>query len=223
MTLMNRVKRSCLVVVLASVLFFCLEPRAHAFLDGYRKGPHLGLQFPHLYDLGYEARHLTSDFSMGLGLGVVPKITFGANTQVGVSHLEFRGRWHPFSGAFYIGGALGSQTINATGRQTVDVGGTPVPVKIDLKLASPYFMTHIGWMWIFDSGFTLGLELGTQRGGNGRSDLELTVEDPSTSKTVAEIQASPAYQLFESGVENELGKLGKIALPYYGVRFGWMF
>ncbi len=203
-----------------------LGPRsAPAFLEDYRKGPQLAVQFPHVYDLGFEARHRTTGFSMGLGFGYVPQLSFGGAYEiaVGVSHVEARARWHPFAGAFFVGAALGSRVVSARGRATIDVNGTNVPVRVDLELKSPYLNPHIGWMWVFDRGLTLGAELGSQRGSSGAANLGLVIEDPSISKSVEEIQATAGYQALESRLESEFAKLGKVTLPYVALRVGWMF
>ncbi len=68
--------------------------------------------------------------------------------------LEGELRLFPFRGSFFVGSAFGRQTLSATAHQS------GVTVAADM---TTYFVTpRIGWLAVWDSGLSLGLDLGVQ-------------------------------------------------------------
>jgi len=67
-------------------------------------------------------------------------------------------RWFPFSGAFFIGSGIGYQTFRASLSKTVDNGTLTTALDLSGVFVSP----QLGWLFVMQSGFTLGLSLGVQ-------------------------------------------------------------
>jgi len=61
---------------------------------------------------------------------------------------DFRAKWHPFGRSFFLGTAIGYQSI--------EVGSFFDKVSYDGFFISP----HLGWLWIMDDGLALGFEAG---------------------------------------------------------------
>ncbi|MBS1959590.1 MAG: hypothetical protein JST80_08980 [Bdellovibrionales bacterium] len=189
------------------------------------QGVDVGINFPHIYGITYERLHKSAGWSWGVGLGVIPTINFtSGSSQVGISSFNFdvRGRWHPFSGGFFLGAALGFQNVKGSGAQTIDVSGQPVPTLVAVGINNLYLTPHVGWLW--EIGPVLfGLEFGEQLGFGGTSTLDLSITDPSMQSYLAQVQATQQYQTFKREVEDGFSKLGNLQIFYAAVRLGFAF
>jgi hypothetical protein len=67
-------------------------------------------------------------------------------------------RWFPFSGSFFVGSGLGFQTFRASLTKTVDNGTLVTTVDLSGVFVSP----QLGWLFVWRSGFALGLNVGVQ-------------------------------------------------------------
>jgi hypothetical protein len=178
---------------------------------------------PHPVNLGLDLRH--GRFSEGLTGGLL-SLSFKNNINVKISNVELRGRWHPFSGSFILGTAVGQQSITGSTTQTftTNPGGIEVPTKIELAVQGGYVTPHLGWLWVWGSGFSLGFEVGVQVPFAQNSELEITIQDPSQNAFLDQVKATPEYQQAESDVTTNSDRLGKQVLPYVTVlRLGWAF
>jgi hypothetical protein len=143
-------------------------------------------------------------------------------------NLDIRGRWHPFGGALFLGVALGTQKFAGSANQSVNVSvaGTPVavPLKVDIAVKSIYIAPHIGWLWWFNPGFFLGLELGAQIPISPSTDITVTATDSSQSALVTLAQQTADYQSLENNVKDVANKAANQAIPYLTLlRVGYLF
>jgi hypothetical protein len=67
-------------------------------------------------------------------------------------------RFFPFSGSFFIGSGLGFQTFRAS--LTTEVQGGTLVTTADAS--APFVSPQLGWLFVWESGFTLGITLGVQ-------------------------------------------------------------
>jgi hypothetical protein len=105
----------------------------------------------------------------GVGYSMFPPLEFD-DVEVGIQAFNAVGRVFPFKGAFYVGLGFGYQMIDLEATRTID--GDAVTATID---ESNLFITpQVGWLWIWDSGFALGINLGVQFALSSNPNVTLT-------------------------------------------------
>jgi hypothetical protein len=197
--------------------------------DGdWRFGPGIAIGVPHPFQFQLEMRVPSPRWSFGLALGYLP-----LNFQVGsrntpldlsIGNFELATRWHPWKGVFYLGANFGRRTIRATVRETIAVESIGVPVRIDGEVRGNYFTPHLGWLWTFDSGLFIGLNLGLQFGYGGASSLDVTIEEPLLNTLLTLVEQTAVYRELEDKVEDSVSKIGNINLPYITLfQIGFLF
>jgi hypothetical protein len=194
---------------------------AHAMQRGISLVP----SFPLIYNLSYETYAKERRYSWAVSGGFLPQIGLTlSNTpiKVGLSNIDLRGRWHPFAGGFFLGLGFGWKNANGTGTTTIDVGGQQVPTEVGISLSNLYMLPHMGWIWNFGD-FTFGLEFGMQSGLGGTPSTSVSITDPTYSALLAALQADADYLAYKAQIEQGFDSLGKLGLPYAGVRLGWTF
>ena len=71
-----------------------------------------------------------SRFGLGVGYGTLSyKIVPAANPEpirVGLTNFDFKGRWFPFAGSFFLGGSVGREILYATTHRTFTIPDVPV-------------------------------------------------------------------------------------------------
>ena len=112
-------------------------------------------------------------------------------------------RVFPFRGAFFVGSSFGRQSLSGAVTESTALG----PQTATADLTTWYATPRVGWLWTFDPGFVLGLDVGIQ--------LKLTAD-----RTVS--VPPGATPDIRNRVEN-LADLGaSYPLPSLRVRAGWM-
>jgi hypothetical protein len=92
-------------------------------------------------------------------LSMLPDLTVpGADASLQLRAYQGIARWFPFKGSFFLGSGLGYQTFKASLGKTVDNGKLIVTADMSGLFVSP----QLGWLWVWQSGFALGLSLGVQ-------------------------------------------------------------
>jgi hypothetical protein len=182
-----------------------------------RLGLSAALTAPHIIEYGLD--YFTPD-NMFSSSFVVGGYTFKTGTvSAGISSYDLRGRWHPFMGSFFLGLAYGSQKISIEAKDVVNTFDTIV--KLDIK--SAYVMPHLGWFAAWDSGFTLGFELGMIMPSGVSSSLTTDIPAASASQRAA-IEATNDYIKMKTDAESAGDKLGKTSIPYLTLlKLGWVF
>ena len=98
-------------------------------------------------------------FGLGVEGSFLPQLTApGGTAQLDLKALQGVFRWYPFGAVFYLGGGIGFQNFVGSISQVVD-GGV---MKVTADMSGGFFVPQVGWMWIMDSGFSIGLSLGLQ-------------------------------------------------------------
>jgi hypothetical protein len=219
---------SLLLLLLASAAAAVAPARAEDGASAYERrrwGPSFLVGIPHPFSLSVDLR-IDGEWSVGLALGglaVSPRRAKGS-TRMSIGGLDLRGRWHPWRGAFFLGAMLGGQTLSGSTTNVYDVSGQDVSATITLDVKSAYFTPHLGWMWIKESGFTIGVELGWQVPSNPRSLFGVSVDDPALAAYLDQVKATQEYKDFVKDIEDRTRPLGLLSFPYVTVlRVGWVF
>lgn len=98
-------------------------------------------------------------FGFGVQASFLPRISVPAiDGKLDLKAMQGVFRWYPFGNAFYVGGGLGYQNFQASLGETIDNG----ELKISADMSGAFMVPQLGWMWIFDSGFAMGLSFGLQ-------------------------------------------------------------
>lgn len=125
-------------------------------------GVTLGVQFPTGAVLEFNYR-LSPHFSFGIDSGglFLDRLLLdngrkqrGVTNSIGMIAFEGRGRWHPSGDGFFLGLAAGWQNLTVTG-----LNGDPSAAA---SIRGSYTTPHLGWLWVMNSGVSLGSEIGVQ-------------------------------------------------------------
>lgn len=201
-----------------------LQSKAKGVLGDLRIGPHLALGVPHPLTVGVDLVYADLlSFSVAGGR---------INTKVEDVEVEIRNwdvalRWFPFQGSFFLGAAYGNQGVVAKASQDVEIdfNGIPltVPTTFRLEVESKYLTPHLGWFARWDSGFTMGFELGLQMPSSSTSELQTAFANLS-QQAESVIRESEDYQKTKDDVEDAGRLIGQKALPYITLlKLGWLF
>ena len=141
--------------------------------------------------------------SAGFGIGGLPAslgdaVLSAASVQgASLTTISIEGALQafPFGGSFFLGAAFGHLGLSAAASTKAG------PVQIDIS--SLYFAPRLGWLAVFDSGFSLGLDLGAQ--------LPIS---PQVSSSGARQAAA--------NVESLARTLAALPLPTLSIRMGWL-
>src|SRR5690606_19992023 len=116
------------------------------------------------------------------------------------------GRFFPFQGAFYLGLGAGVQMMSVEADDVIQ--GERYTGSVD---HTAFFITpQVGWLWIWDSGFALGLNLGVQIPIT--SSLDVRVRD-SRGREVDPNDYGPAAVELRDDVSGVAEYLGFFPLP----------
>lgn len=139
--------------------------------------------------------------------GTADKVDYKV-TQGGIT-----GRWHPFSGSFFLGSSYGTQTVALTSTEAIN----GVQAKVDFTVKNQFLTPLVGWIWITDFGLTLGFELGAQIQLGATSEIKTNVTQES-------ILTHPDYLTAEQDAKDAGDKFGKSTLPHLTLlRLGYAF
>ncbi|APJ04434.1 FecR family protein [Silvanigrella aquatica] len=152
------------------------------------------------------------------------------STSASLQHFEVRAVIYPFRTSFFIGAALGNRHLDATINACEFTAGfgqfnSCVPLRAHLKIDTQYFAPQIGWQKIWESGFTLGTELGVQipiNSGNENYWTEILTNDSTQYNYIIN---SYAYQSFQNNIRDNVASYFRYkTLPFWNIiKIGWLF
>ena len=166
------------------------------------------------FQLGLVSLPRPADFSLfarfygliGLGIGysffphaLSDRILEAATIReasIDLDALQAELRLFPFRGAFFIGAALGRQSLSAR--------YAPGQESFSAKLDSIYLAPRMGWLGEWDCGFTLGFDFGVQ--------FPLSVN-----------AAVRGNRKLAVNLDDLARQVGNFPVPSLGLRAGWMF
>lgn len=146
-------------------------------------------------------------------------------TKLSIQHIKTRVVIYPFFGAFFVGAELGIRHIETNVHATNFSSSNPVEISARYKLNTFYINPQFGWMWVFDSGFAIGTELGAQiplSSNNENFSSEILTQTAALNFT---IQTSQGYNDFVNANKEEVGNyFKKKTLPFWNIiKIGWFF
>lgn len=171
------------------------------------------------------------------GIDVMYKKSFSAGFHVGpfthkssdvdltFNSWDLVGRWHPWMGSFFVGMGYVSQDLDLEAKSSIDAGaGQKVPTKMKVGVTTNYLMPHLGWMAVWDSGFTLGFEIGYKMHSSHSTD-KLTVSfEGATAAQEAAVLASEDYKKLKKDIDDAVETFGEMGMPYINLlKIGYLF
>ncbi|HYS79905.1 MAG TPA: hypothetical protein VEM76_04315 [Anaeromyxobacteraceae bacterium] len=166
----------------------------HHSWDGL--GPKLSLVNLPTPAFGVEAKFMNL-VGASFDYGFIPDVTL-SNVTVGMKNWSIGAKVYPFHGSFFLGAAFGGRSF--TGSKIDDSTGTPLKATVDVS--STYLAPEIGWRWVRNSGFFMGMDLGWQ----------FVVSNSTTLTAPAGVSQSTRQDVQDKG--NQLGRSG---LPILGL------
>lgn len=157
-----------------------------------------------------------------------PNSTHIQDTDANIIHFEARAVLYPFLGSFFIGSAIGNRKVDAK----IDVcvylsnySGACIPARSFLKVRTSYITPQFGWLFMWDSGLTLGTEFGVQIPiESGSLDFWSEVYSNDENKIKA-VYDSYTFQNHQRNIRDDIGDyFRKNALPFWNIiKVGWLF
>ena len=109
--------------------------------------------------------------------------------------------WFPWSQRYYVGAAFGTRTFQATATESI----TGLLGKVEVK--STYIAPEIGWRFIWESGFFMGIDLGWQ----------IITSDTATFDIPAAMPPQDKQDLVDAA--DDIGKTGFPVVSLFQVGF----
>lgn len=156
--------------------------------------------------LGVQAFARIADaFGVGVGYAALPRSLGDAllsianvnNAHLSSTSADLDLRWFPFHGSFFLGASGGRQEVWASGSSS----GQTENIDVVTWFATP----RLGWLFLFDPGFTLGFDAGVQ----------LPVSSSST--------VTPPGGIGGSAARSAADLIANTPLPSVHLRLGWLF
>ena len=175
-------------------------------------GPSMSLlAIPHPLEIGMEAKY-RNVIGFSIDYGFIPTLHISSATAQ-INAISAALRWFPFHGAFFLGVRAGSQKISVS--KSASISGVDANVQADVT--SSFYTPHMGWRWVWSSGFFTGIDLGWQVASG--ADTQITTNVRSTA-----IFVTPEYATLESDAKKVGNDIGNKALPSLTmIHFGWLF
>jgi hypothetical protein len=192
------------VVALLALLLAApaLAEKTEGVIPGVLFGPKVGIvSFP-APSVGIEAK-LGGWFGLSYDYGYVPDFKVKEVT-LGWSNWSAGAKVFPFRGSFFLGALYGQRSLRL---RAVDKS-TP-PLEASGRITSNYVAPELGWRFIGDTGFTMGIDLGWQLVTS--HSARLTIPGGYDAQK-------------EKDVRDLTDAVGKAGIPVLGLlQLGWMF
>lgn len=151
----------------------------------------------------------------GVDVGYLPmiKVTSDHNIKAGYDSWSLVGRVFPWKRRFFVGTYFGKTNLTAQSEDTY--GG--VPARVTIEANATFFTPHIGWRFVFDSGFFFQLEVGAHLPISSSSALTVI-------PNIAAVNADAEFQKAKKDVEDLAKNVVKQAIPAVSLlTIGFMF
>jgi hypothetical protein len=169
--------------------------KTDGLIPGVLIGPKLSLVNLPTPGLGVEAKFLDNLLGASFDYGFIPDITI-SDVTVGMHAWNVGAKVYPFRGAFFLGALYGSRSFTGS---KVDTG---TGLKANVDISSNYIAPELGWRWVWQSGFFLGMDFGWQF---------------VTSSTVTLTAPAGISQQTVNDVNSKGNDIGKAGLPVLGL------
>jgi hypothetical protein len=180
--------------------------KSEGLLPGMVIGPKLSLLRVPAPGFGVEAK-FQNVFGLSLDFNFIPTTTI-EDVSARYGDVSLGAKWYPWRGAFFLGAALGRRTFEASAEDDTTVPGRTL--EASAEVSSTYLAPGLGWRWVWQSGFFMGMDLGWQIILSSDTTLDIPSEIASTSDA--------------QDVRDASDDLGELGFPIVGLlQLGWFF
>ncbi|MFZ5891029.1 MAG: hypothetical protein ACOY0T_08260 [Myxococcota bacterium] len=198
-----------------------------------RIGPLVGVGLPNMLSFGATSK-ITPYVGAGFNVGIIPTMRLAYYGEATLVYREYDiyGRIYPFGGGFFLGTGIGYEQVRGTLQGSVDLTQYSIPPGVVPEgYALPNAITYqsrglvrsmvltpqLGYLHLFDFGFTLGVDVGAQIPvASSKVEFESDVKP-------AELRQLPPFREEEAKVRDTLERVGRVPIPTLNVRAGWLF
>lgn len=212
------------------------EPEKDEDGDGvfgpFRIGVLVGGGLPEILSLGGQIK-LTRFIGAGINIGLIPtvKISYYGDAKLSYQEYDAYGRLYPFGGSFFVGAGVGYATIKGTvnGKLSTDAAqtmypgfGIPNPILVDSQgsVRTLVLTPQVGFMKIFGSGFTIGIDVGAQL-PIAPSKVDFATNTPNLQEPAKSYVQSTYVKPNDDKVRSTLDTIGRTPLPTFNLKIGW--
>lgn len=188
-------------------------------------GPTVQIGFPQPLTYGLEAMIArTVSFGFSTGSYTVDQID---KAEIEIKGWDLHARWHPWLSSFFVGASYGRMEVDGKfeDKFKARINGfeRDVDARVDATIETNYFTPRIGWFAVWESGLTVGFEVGAQIPMGPDTKVSATLPG-ATAQEEAQIKATEDYQELEDQADEAVKVLGKRTLPVVTLfRVGWLF
>ena len=165
-------------------------------------GLNVGLGFPFLSQAGINYR-LSDKIGFSVGYNLL-SLTIG-QASIKLSMPEALVYFHPFSGAFFLGGGVGQEKLETTATET---GGAD---QVSIDVSAKTVIAKVGFMWgAANGGFWFGIDASY-----------IKPSSPETTITAPGVPVTDQSYIDAVDAANDFGDAAYTSLTF--ARFGWLF
>jgi hypothetical protein len=179
--------------------------KTRGVIPGLLIGPKLSIVSVPTPSIGLEAKLLGNRLGLSFDYDLMPSVDV-EEVEVGYTDWNLGAKWYPWQRSFFLGAAVGRRSFSASASAT-EAGVTET---VKAEVATTYLAPEIGWRWVWNSGFFMGMDLGYQIVLS--SDVTLGISDVVSLSQESE------------DVQDAADDLGKIGFPIVSLlQVGWFF
>lgn len=170
------------------------------------------LNFPHPAEAAVEVI-FSKAFSIKYSKSLEPSFKVDGS-EADLDNQSFGIRAYPGQGAMFFGLAYGKHEVNANRYENINGFDTNIYAHAEAEYVTP----SVGWKWVYESGFTVGLEFGWLFPFNGNAQVS------SNQDLNPLVNGNDEYQQNRRDVEDAARKYVNNGLPSIGLlEIGWTF
>jgi hypothetical protein len=170
------------------------------------------LNFPHPLEGAVEVI-FSQAFSIKYSKSFEPSFKVDGS-EADIDNHSFGIRAYPDQGAFFFGLAYGKHEVSANRYENINGFDTNIYAHAEAEYVTP----SVGWKWVYDSGFTIGLEFGWLFPFNGSAEVS------SNQDLNPLVAGDDEYEQNRRDVEDAARKYVDKGLPSIGLlEIGWTF
>jgi hypothetical protein len=129
--------------------------KTHGLIPGMLIGPKLSILSIPTPSIGVEAKLMGNRLGFSFDYDLMPNVDL-MDVEVGYTDWNLAAKVYPWQGSFFVGAAFGSRSFWA--KATEATSGYVVKAEVATKYLAP----EIGWRFVWNGGFFMGMDLGYQ-------------------------------------------------------------
>ena len=139
-------------------------------------------------------------------------------------HQEVRAVLYPFMGSFFIGAAVGNRDLDGRPNVEINISNQLAQIAGYYRVKNSYVAPQFGWFAVFDSGFSIGTEMGVQIPLTKGSVAKSITINSTGGASVSSITSSAAYDDLLKNLDKFVTYFQDKTIPFWNIiKIGWLF